>query len=254
MSIPQTLRSIIVNNPYRKHHLRINSPIESNSRHRHLRSQLVPESDITENIDLPNRVHQDLGDINSGLDARNPDNPTVSNVVQVYPSQQSYSRSSLSLNNTRTSGNDDAWRPFLPHYSEFEVITLNFTNASATHERTPYPLSNARFRCQWSYHCQHLIGDISPSAIARHLRTHHTIPMTKGVLRLPCTWGGGCGKEMLSSSLGKHIAQCHLRSMMAACSFCGTEFARSDSLRRHVTKSCYYATRGAAQSDSSTQA
>ena len=34
-------------------------------------------------------------------------------------------------------------------------------------------------------------------------------------------------------NLGKHIAECHIKSMKRVCAVCGGCFARSDTLKRH---------------------
>lgn len=95
--------------------------------------------------------------------------------------------------------------------------------------------------CEWGGgHCSIPIEDSSPSGIARHLRTHHDIPVNDNHHRQVCIWGTrGCGKDMFPSSFGKHIAECHLRNMTKQCPYCHADFARADTLSRHIKGFCH---------------
>ena len=94
-------------------------------------------------------------------------------------------------------------------------------------------------RCEWhSEHCGMTLEDSSPAGIARHLRQHHNVVVTDNRNRGVCVWGGRCGKDMFPSSFGKHIAECHLRNMTKQCQYCGADFARADTLSRHIKAFC----------------
>ncbi|EJF63757.1 hypothetical protein DICSQDRAFT_153596 [Dichomitus squalens LYAD-421 SS1] len=94
-------------------------------------------------------------------------------------------------------------------------------------------------RCEWeSQHCGMLLEDSSPAGIARHLRQYHSVAVTDNRNRGVCLWGGRCGKDMYPSSFGKHIAECHLRNMTKQCPHCGSDFARADTLSRHIKAFC----------------
>ncbi len=105
------------------------------------------------------------------------------------------------------------------------------------------PVHNARPRettprCEW-VNCRMLIDDPSPAGIARHLKQHHDVQVADNRSRHPCKWGAQpCGKDMYPSSLGKHIAECHLRNMVKQCPHCGADFARADTLSRHIKAFC----------------
>ncbi|KAI0635251.1 hypothetical protein C8Q77DRAFT_1156565 [Trametes polyzona] len=93
-------------------------------------------------------------------------------------------------------------------------------------------------RCEWS-DCRHNIEDSTPAGIARHLRQYHNIQVTDNRSRHACQWGERpCGKDMYPSSFGKHIAECHLRNMVKQCPHCGADFARADTLSRHIKAFC----------------
>ncbi|KAI0659227.1 hypothetical protein C8Q70DRAFT_915919, partial [Cubamyces menziesii] len=93
-------------------------------------------------------------------------------------------------------------------------------------------------RCEWGT-CRHIIEDSTPSGIARHLRQYHGVQVTDNRSRHPCIWGSRrCGKDMYPSSFGKHIAECHLRNMVRQCPHCGADFARADTLSRHIKSFC----------------
>ncbi|KAH9941318.1 uncharacterized protein BXZ73DRAFT_21584, partial [Epithele typhae] len=97
-------------------------------------------------------------------------------------------------------------------------------------------------QCEWGApgaRCGIPIDDPSPSGIARHLRTHHDVLVSDNHTRGACVWGvRGCGKDMFPSSFGKHIAECHLRNMTKQCQYCGADFARADTLSRHIKGFC----------------
>lgn len=83
--------------------------------------------------------------------------------------------------------------------------------------------------------CGALLHDPSCSGVRRHLRDCHFRghpPSSKALV--PCRWGGGCRSEPMQwENLGKHIAECHIKSMKRVCAVCGGCFARSDTLKRH---------------------
>ncbi|EIW55639.1 uncharacterized protein TRAVEDRAFT_22130 [Trametes versicolor FP-101664 SS1] len=104
------------------------------------------------------------------------------------------------------------------------------------------PVHNTRVRetprCEWA-NCRMPIDDSSPAGIARHLKQHHDVQVADNRSRHPCRWGAQpCGKDMYPSSLGKHIAECHLRNMVKQCPHCGADFARADTLSRHIKAFC----------------
>ncbi|EMD33611.1 hypothetical protein CERSUDRAFT_117725 [Gelatoporia subvermispora B] len=91
-------------------------------------------------------------------------------------------------------------------------------------------------RCLWdSGRCDAILDDLSPSGISRHLASYHMQGQTHEV----CKWGN-CdhGDTMKQTSLGKHISCVHLKHDNWLCPFCGTDFCRWDSLKRHVDASC----------------
>ncbi|KAI0646381.1 hypothetical protein C8Q79DRAFT_666195 [Trametes meyenii] len=93
-------------------------------------------------------------------------------------------------------------------------------------------------RCEWD-HCRLPLEDSSPAGIARHLKQYHDVAVTDNRTRKPCLWGGRrCNKDMYMSSFGKHIAECHLRNMVKQCPQCGADFARADTLSRHIKAFC----------------
>ncbi|KAI0704704.1 hypothetical protein C8Q76DRAFT_578532, partial [Earliella scabrosa] len=99
--------------------------------------------------------------------------------------------------------------------------------------------STSTTRCQWgSRPCSVPLDDSSPSGIARHLRQFHDTNVTDNRTRASCMWGGRCFNDMFPSSFGKHIAECHLRNMTKQCPYCGAEFARADTLSRHIRAFC----------------
>ncbi|KAI0372033.1 hypothetical protein BV20DRAFT_138226 [Pilatotrama ljubarskyi] len=102
------------------------------------------------------------------------------------------------------------------------------------------PQAMATPRCEWGDSlCGMPIEDSSPSGIARHLKQYHNIQVTDNRSRHSCLWGSRrCGKDMYPSSFGKHIAECHLRNMVKRCPHCGADFARADTLSRHIKAFC----------------
>ena len=98
-------------------------------------------------------------------------------------------------------------------------------------------------RCEWGpERCNVPLEDTTPSGIARHLRQYHDVAVTDNRNRGVCAWGGRCGKDMFPSSFGKHIAECHLRNMTKQCPYCRADFARADTLSRHIKAFCPYPT------------
>jgi len=90
--------------------------------------------------------------------------------------------------------------------------------------------------------CPVLLDDISPAGIKRHLKAGHLDTPSnpwENRKRSKCCWGEGCRSgEMNYESLGKHIAEIHLRSTMTTCPNCGATFARGDSFYRHERETC----------------
>lgn len=112
--------------------------------------------------------------------------------------------------------------------------------------------SGSEVRCEWGNRsCMVHLEDSSPSGIARHLRQYHDVPVTDNRTRGVCLWGGRCNKDMFPSSFGKHIAECHLRNMTKQCPHCGADFARADTLSRHIKAFCPNTTTHAGHSYSS---
>ncbi|KAI8986898.1 hypothetical protein BD414DRAFT_46704 [Trametes punicea] len=100
------------------------------------------------------------------------------------------------------------------------------------------PQAASPSRCEWAA-CRLVIEDTSPAGIARHLKQHHNVQVTDNRNRSPCLWGARrCGKDMYPSSYGKHIAECHLRNLGKQCPHCGADFARPDTLSRHIKSFC----------------
>ncbi|KAI0360595.1 hypothetical protein OH77DRAFT_1433966 [Trametes cingulata] len=119
--------------------------------------------------------------------------------------------------------------------SAHQSSTLDY-GAHSAHDVRPRPMTLPR--CEWG-DCHMPIEDSSPSGIARHLKQYHNVPVTDNRTRHPCSWGSRhCGKEMYPSSYGKHIAECHLRNMVKRCPQCGADFARADTLSRHIKAFC----------------
>ena len=122
-----------------------------------------------------------------------------------------------------------------PHHSSTSPRLENSTTGTKTKQA----------RCEWSGGCGTVLDDASPSGIARHLRSHHEVPVSDNHTREMCRWGDrGCGKDMFPSSFGKHIAECHLRNMTKQCPHCGADFARADTLSRHIKGFCHSAQQG----------
>ncbi|OCH86442.1 hypothetical protein OBBRIDRAFT_797200 [Obba rivulosa] len=89
--------------------------------------------------------------------------------------------------------------------------------------------------CLWGGGCAAVLDDLTPSGISRHLASYHMHGQTHEI----CQWGS-CdhGEPMKQTSLGKHISCVHLKHDNWLCPFCGTDFCRWDSLKRHVDASC----------------
>ncbi|KAI0826533.1 hypothetical protein BC628DRAFT_1419044 [Trametes gibbosa] len=120
--------------------------------------------------------------------------------------------------------------PSAPHSASYShAVQPGVNHARIARESVP--------RCQWA-DCHLRVEDPSPAGIARHLRQYHNVQVTDNRSRHPCVWGEGCGKDMYPSSLGKHIAECHLRNMVKQCPHCGADFARADTLSRHIKAFC----------------
>ena len=124
--------------------------------------------------------------------------------------------------------------PYASSYAHY-AAPHNHHSASA-HATQP---TAASVRCEWGDRgCAIPVEDTSPSGIARHLRQYHNVAVTDNRNRGICTWGGRCSKDMFPSSFGKHIAECHLRNMTKQCPHCGADFARADTLSRHIKAFC----------------
>ncbi|KAF8558117.1 hypothetical protein OG21DRAFT_1481652 [Imleria badia] len=72
--------------------------------------------------------------------------------------------------------------------------------------------------------------------IAQHLYEVHNLVSSGGKSTQKCRWRG-CTKELKQESIVRHILTVHLH-VSATCKACGTSFARTDSLQRHVRNSC----------------
>ena len=107
--------------------------------------------------------------------------------------------------------------------------------------------SGSDVRCEWGDGCIAPLEDTTPAGIARHLRQYHDVPVTDNRTRGSCVWGGRCNKDMFPSSFGKHIAECHLRNMTKQCPYCSADFARADTLSRHIKAFCPNTTAHAGQ-------
>ncbi|PIL27586.1 hypothetical protein GSI_10737 [Ganoderma sinense ZZ0214-1] len=123
-----------------------------------------------------------------------------------------------------------------PHYS--------YAPPLPSHHSMSGPASTES-RCEWGPgRCDVALEDTTPAGIARHLRQYHDIAVTDNRNRGMCAWGGRCGKDMFPSSFGKHIAECHLRNMTKQCPYCRADFARADTLSRHIKAFCPHTTGG----------
>ncbi|KAI0711266.1 hypothetical protein C8Q76DRAFT_735778 [Earliella scabrosa] len=125
-------------------------------------------------------------------------------------------------------------------YSSYGAVPPSHPSASL---HSPPATSGSEARCEWGdRRCAIPLEDSSPSGIARHLRQYHDISVTDNRTRAVCMWGGRCCKDMFPSSFGKHIAECHLRNMTKQCPHCGADFARADTLSRHIKAFCPHTT------------
>ncbi|KAI0711186.1 hypothetical protein C8T65DRAFT_185991 [Cerioporus squamosus] len=123
-------------------------------------------------------------------------------------------------------------------YASYSSFTAPHNNHVAS-AHAAQPTAAASARCEWGdRRCAVPVEDTSPSGIARHLRQYHDVAATDNRNRGVCIWGGRCGKDMFPSSFGKHIAECHLRNMTKQCPHCGADFARADTLSRHIKAFC----------------
>ncbi|RDX54596.1 hypothetical protein OH76DRAFT_1397948 [Lentinus brumalis] len=128
--------------------------------------------------------------------------------------------------------------PPVPYASSHSSFVASHGNHVAYAHATQ-PTTAASARCEWGdRRCTVPVEDTSPSGIARHLRQYHDVAVTDNRNRGMCTWGGCCNKDMFPSSFGKHIAECHLRNMTKQCPHCGADFARADTLSRHIKAFC----------------
>ncbi|KZT10299.1 uncharacterized protein LAESUDRAFT_419654 [Laetiporus sulphureus 93-53] len=98
-------------------------------------------------------------------------------------------------------------------------------------------------RCTWEGGwCGIYLDDLTPSGIQRHLKDHHFNTKDRpwsNRNRGKCLWSPDCRSDLMNyESLGKHIAQVHLKSTLEICDICGGHFARSDALLRHRRENC----------------
>ena len=107
----------------------------------------------------------------------------------------------------------------------------------------PQLSSDAKLTCGWLdngslCNAPYPSGDMGclKHAIAQHLQRAHNLGSSSGKLTLKCKWVG-CSKELKLESFVRHVLTVHLR-VATACKGCGTTFARSDSLQRHMRNSC----------------
>ncbi|KZT10456.1 uncharacterized protein LAESUDRAFT_644420 [Laetiporus sulphureus 93-53] len=102
-------------------------------------------------------------------------------------------------------------------------------------------ISIPRTPCCWNGgSCGVALDDVTPAGILRHLKAFHSGGQPwNGKARDMCRWGDMCENgEMNLDSFGKHVACVHLRSTARPCSTCGREFARPDTLARHISGGC----------------
>ncbi|PCH45051.1 hypothetical protein WOLCODRAFT_78117, partial [Wolfiporia cocos MD-104 SS10] len=96
--------------------------------------------------------------------------------------------------------------------------------------------------CLWDGgSCGILLDDTSAAGVNRHLKEFHFCNQEKpwdNRSRGICHWEVNCGREMYYESFGKHVAAVHLRCTVRECEQCHREFARPDTLRRHVASTC----------------
>ncbi|KAI1798129.1 hypothetical protein LXA43DRAFT_10397 [Ganoderma leucocontextum] len=186
-------------------------------------------------LSLPSnpRHHSRADSFYSGMDSGSYDMRRTPSSSPPYPSLMNSGHYTASAPGQYHSGY--AYPPLPPHHS--------MNNLQST------PPSESR--CEWGPgRCDVPLEDTTPSGIARHLRQYHDVPVTDNRNRSMCAWGGRCGKDMFPSSFGKHIAECHLRNMTKQCPYCRADFARADTLSRHIKAFCPHTTGGQAPSSS----
>ncbi|KAI9063552.1 hypothetical protein FKP32DRAFT_678655 [Trametes sanguinea] len=129
--------------------------------------------------------------------------------------------------------------PSFPGTSGYPAVAASASLGYPAHSMYPArPRAPSPPRCEWGA-CRAILEDQSPSGIARHLKQYHNVQVTDNRNRDQCLWGARrCGKDMYPSSYGKHIAECHLRNMVKQCPHCGADFARADTLSRHIKSFC----------------
>ncbi|KAH9942830.1 hypothetical protein B0H21DRAFT_510143 [Amylocystis lapponica] len=108
-------------------------------------------------------------------------------------------------------------------------------------DNVPQPSFVARTQCAWS-DCGMALDDDTSGGIQRHLKEFH-YAVWDAESQGRCVWrtgvppyDGQCSKNMKLASLGKHIAECHLRSTVATCQHCKREYSRGDAMQRHLRK------------------
>ncbi|KAI0762347.1 hypothetical protein C8Q74DRAFT_145267 [Fomes fomentarius] len=153
--------------------------------------------------------------------------------------------------------------PYHYHYPDTSMVPPSYPSgyssyglpASDSAGLHPVPTaSGSKVRCEWgSRPCMATLEDSSPAGIARHLQQYHDVHVTDNRNRGVCLWGGRCSTHPFPSNFGKHIADCHLRNMTKQCPHCGADFARADTLSRHIKASCPNTTTHAGHSYSSSR-
>ncbi|KAK6981618.1 hypothetical protein R3P38DRAFT_3460210 [Favolaschia claudopus] len=88
--------------------------------------------------------------------------------------------------------------------------------------------------CLWDGgSCGEYISFKNRSGFGNHLRRAHGVG--KGG-KVECRWGtgGGCGKEVLTEGLRKHVKSRRHLDLVVFCPCCGGKFQRTDVLRKHL--------------------
>ncbi|KDQ50458.1 hypothetical protein JAAARDRAFT_42121 [Jaapia argillacea MUCL 33604] len=99
-------------------------------------------------------------------------------------------------------------------------------------KQTPYSRpakKGKKVACQWAG----CIAEIQTDDIPSHLSVFHGV--VKGddeTVKIPCLWQG-CSLEIQRGSMRRHVQSVHCQALVQICQGCGTEFSRSDSLKRH---------------------
>lgn len=136
-----------------------------------------------------------------------------------------------------------------PHPTFGALPSIDGPSFPASDHDLPLPIhpimtSVAQVRtCHWQGFCDRTISALSPGRVMQHLRQYHlhteANPTPAGTMTL-CCWvmqdGTLCGRHILGSNLGKHVAAVHLKSTARACDRCGRVVSRGDALWRHVRK------------------